>query len=308
MQIAIVTAGAVGAYFGYRFLKTDFDIDITFVARGQHLEALQEDGLAILTNKGAAHIPPSSYRATDDAAEAVKDADLVLFAVKSHDTENVARSLLLGLGKKTIVLSLQNGVDNEEILAEIVGMERTAGGVAYVFAQLTEPGVVSCPGDWGRFVLADKTLAGQPLPHLDELRELCAAAEIPCEVTPDIAKVKWTKLVFNTALNGWTTYHRTTLDKLLADPDRRAEFIATMQETVVVAKATGVNLDPDLIEKTVANAEKLGTVGSSMLGDLEQGRKLELDALNGTIVRRGVTLGVPTPYNQQIYDALKKYV
>ncbi len=302
MKLAIVTAGAVGAFFGAKFSQQG--AQVSFVARGAHLQALKTKGLKITTRQGDFEFGPATYTVTDDAAEAVNGADLVLFAVKSFDTETVARALQLGLAANTSVMSLQNGVDNEEKIAAIIGAERTAGGIAYIFAGLSGPGVVSVPANTGRFVLAEQTLAGQPLAALEEFKALCAAAGFPCETTPDIARVKWTKLVFNSALNGWTTLKRTTLDKLLAEPESRAEVEGTLRETVAVATASGVSLDPNIIENTMKMATGLGAVGSSMLGDLERGKPLELEALNGYVVRQGQALGIPTPLNARLYREL----
>lgn len=302
MKLAIVTAGAVGAFFGARFAQQGAEIN--FVARGAHLQALREKGLTIKTRDAEYHTSPEAYRVTEDAAEAVRGADLVLFAVKSFDTAEVARALAPGLATTTTVLSLQNGVSNEAELAGIIGEARTAGGIAYVFAGLEAPGIVSVPSNAGRLALADKTLAGAALPHLEDFRQLCLAAQVPCEITADIWKLKWTKLVFNSALNGWTTLLSTTLDHLLKDPETRPAFVATLQETVAVAEASGVKLDNDVVEKTVALAGSLGPVYSSMYGDRQMGKRLEVDALNGFVVRKGRELGVPTPYNEKLYNEL----
>lgn len=304
MKLAIVTAGAVGAFFGAKFIQQDAEVH--FVARGAHLQALKETGLTIRTNNGDIHIPSSSYKVTDDSAEAVRSPDLVLFAVKSYDTTAMTKALLPGLHEKSLLLCFQNGVDNEEIIADLVGAERTAGGVAYIFCHLDGPGVVWCPSNFGRLTVASQTLTGAPLPYLDDFLQLCAAAEVPCEVTNDIAKAKWTKLVFNSALNGWTAYHATTVDKILATAEGYAAFKATLAETAAVAQAAGVELDPEIVEKTLGNAQSMGAAGSSMLGDLQQGRKLEVEALNGSVVRHGARLGVPTPYNAEIYAKLTK--
>ncbi len=302
MKLAIVTAGAVGAFFGARLAGQG--VEVRFVARGVHLAALREKGLRIKSRDGETELAPTAYLATDNMAGAARGADLVLFAVKSYDTETVARELLPGLDATTVVLSLQNGIGNEELLADIIGAERTAGGVAYVAALLDGPGQISVPGNTGRLMLADQTLSGNPVPHLEELARLCVAAQVPCEITSDIWKVKWTKLVFNSALNGWTTLRLSTLDKLLQDPAVRPALEATMQETVAVAQALGIKLDHDLVEKTMKLADNFGPVGSSMLGDRQMGKRLEVDAINGVIVRKGRELGVSTPYNEMLYNEL----
>lgn len=302
MKLAIITAGAVGAFYGSRFAQ--HGAEVRFVARGEHLRQLQTNGITIKTNNADIHIPNNLYSATADSAAAVRGVDLVLLAVKSYDTPAIVQAMLPGLGQNTVVVSLQNGIDNEEILTELVGAERAAGGVAYILAHLDGPGTVWCPLNFGRLTVSSTTLAGVALPHLQEFEELCAAAEIPCEVTNDIAKSKWTKLIFNSALNGWTAYHATTVDKILATQEGYDAFKATLAETAAVAQASGVAVDSDIVEKTLGVAQTLGAGGSSMLADLQQGRRLEVDALNGTVVRRGEKLGIPTPYNAEIYKKL----
>ncbi len=303
MKLAIVTAGAVGAFFGARLIQQG--AEVTFVARRAHLTALREKGLLIQTREAEHQLNPDKYQVMEDPAEAVRGADLVLFAVKSYDTVAVTKALLPGLEAGTVVLSLQNGVGNEEAMTEIIGPERTAGGVAYVFAQLKGPGIISVPPDFGRLVVAGQTLSGGPIAPIEEFHKLCLAAKVQCEISPDIWKVKWSKLVFNSALNGWTALRRSTLDLILKDPELRPAFIATMQETAEVARAVGVNLDADIIEKTLALADSIGAGGSSMLTDRLAGKRLEVEALNGIVVHKGQALGIPTPNNQMLYEALK---
>jgi 2-dehydropantoate 2-reductase len=301
MKLAIVTAGAVGGYFGG--LLVGKGSDITFVARGEHLRVLQESGLTLKKPDGDLVLPPDQYRATENVAQAVKGADMVLFAVKSFDTRELALALLPGLGETVPVLSLQNGVENEELLSAILEPQRTAGGVAYVFAQLTAPGEITATSS-GKLVLAERTMAEGPVAHLAEFTALCEAANVPFETTTDISKIKWTKLVYNSALNGWTTFRQTTLDHLLADPETRRDFEATLRETAEVALALGIKLDRDVVARTMELALSMGAVGSSMLGDLEMGRRLEYEALTGYIVRKGYERGIPTPYNAMLFREL----
>lgn len=301
MKLAIVTAGAVGGYFGGLFIGKG--ADITFVARGEHLKALQTGGLTIKRPDGDLVIAPDQYKVTDNPARAVRGVDMVLFAVKSYDTHVVAKALLPGLGETVPVLSLQNGVENEELLSAILEPQRTAGGVAYVFAKLSAPGEITATNA-GRLVVARRSMAGGPVAHLDDFLALCEAAGVPVQATTEIGKVKWTKLVFNSALNGWTAFRQTTLDNILADPETRRGFEETVRETVEVALALGIPLDDNIVSDTMARAASLGAAGSSMLADLEMGRRLEFEALNGYIVRKGREKGVPTPYNALLFREL----
>jgi 2-dehydropantoate 2-reductase len=297
MKLTIVTAGAVGGYFGG--LLVGKGSDITFVARGEHLRVLQESGLTLKKPDGDLVLLPDQYRATENVAQAVKGADMVLFAVKSFDTRELALALLPGLGETVPVLSLQNGVENEELLSAILEPQRTAGGVAYVFAQLTAPGEITATSP-GKLVLAERTMAGGPVAHLAEFLALCEASQVPITTTTDIGKVKWSKLVFNSALNGWTAFRQTTVDILLNEPETRRGFEETVRETAEVAMALGIKLDPEIVSQTMARAAQLGAAGSSMLTDLEMGRRLEFEALNGYIVRKGREFGIPTPYNAML--------
>ena len=297
MKLAVVTAGAIGGYFGG--LLAAAGTDITFVARGEHLRALQQTGLVLKKPDGDLHLTPGQYHVTDNAAQAVRGADMVLFAVKSYDTHAVALALLPGLGETVPVLSLQNGVENEEVLAALVEPRRTAGGVAYVLAKVSAPGEITADNT-GRLAVAAYSMAGGPVAHLDEFAGLCQAANISLEKTPDIARLKWSKLVFNTALNGWTAFRNTTLDQVLADPEDRQGYEETMRETFEVAMALGVNLDRGIVEQTMARSLRMGAMGSSMLTDRERGRHMEFEALNGFVARKGRELGIPTPYNAML--------
>jgi 2-dehydropantoate 2-reductase len=297
MKLAIVTAGAVGGYFGGLFVAAG--ADITFVARGEHLRVLRENGLTIRKPGGDLVLRPDQYRATENAAQAVKGVDMVLFAVKSYDTHELALALLPGLGETVPVLSLQNGVENEELLSAILEPQRTAGGVAYVFAQLSAPGEITATNA-GRLAVAERTMAGGPVAHLAEFTALCEAAQVPVTTTTDIARVKWSKLVFNSALNGWTAFRQTTVDRILADPETRRGFEETLRETAEVAIALGIKIDLEIVGQTMARAATLGAGGSSMLTDLQMGRRLEFEALNGYVARKGRELGIPTPYNAML--------
>ena len=297
MKLAVVTAGAVGGYFGG--LLAANGAEITFVARGEHLQALQQDGLTLKKPEGDLHLNPDQYRVAERAAHAVRGADMVLLAVKSYDTHSVALDLLAGLGETVPVLSLQNGVENEEMLAALLEPRRTAGGVAYVLSRITGPGEITADNT-GRLAVAAYNMAGGPVAHLDEFAKLCQAANISLEITHDIARLKWGKLVFNSALNGWTAYRNATLDQVLADPEDRQGYEETLRETYEVAMALGVHLDRELVEQTMARSLRMGAVGSSMLNDRQMGRRLEYEALNGYVARKGRELGIPTPYNTML--------
>lgn len=302
LKLAVVTAGAVGAYFGGRLIQAG--AEVRFLARGEHLKALQEHGLKVKSVSGDFELSPSAYFASDDAAEVVRGADLVFFAVKSFDTEATARSLLPGLGPEAVLISLQNGVENEAVLSRLAGPERVAAGSAYIEVTLAGPGAIK-HNRIGRIAVAAHTEAGTPVPMLDELKRLSEVGGFPCEIAPDGLTLKWSKLVFISAASGWTTAARRKMDGLLADPELREGFRATVLETATVAQAAGAKINAqETANNTMGFVEKIGDMDSSMHFDFEQGKRIEVDSLNGAVVRKGRELGIPTPYNQAILAIL----
>ncbi len=302
LKLAIVTAGAVGAYFGGRLVQVG--TEVRFLARGEHLQTLQTSGLKATSSAGDFELAPTSYFVSDDAAEVVRGADLVFFAVKSFDAAATARSLLPGLGEKAVVISFLNGIEHMPLLCDILGPERVAAGAAYIGVTLDGPGAIRHT-HIGRLSVTAHTEAGQPVPLLDELKSLSDKAGFGFEIAPDSLTLLWSKLVFISALSGWTTATRRKIDGLLASPELREAFRSTLLETATIAKAAGAKLDPEtLINNTMGFAEKLGAMSSSMLYDYEHGKRIEVDALNGAVVRKGRELGLATPYNQALLALL----
>jgi 2-dehydropantoate 2-reductase len=229
---------------------------------------------------------------------------LIFFAVKSFDTEAVARSLLPGLGENTVVISLQNGVENEEILSGILGPNRVAAGSAYIEVALDGPGAI-VHRRLGRIAVAANTEAGQPVPRLEELKTLSEKAGFGFQIAEDALTLKWSKLVFISGLSGWTTVANRKIDGLLADPELREAVRGTLFETSTIARAAGAKIDPEQATENIMNmALAAGDMDSSMHFDLLNGKRIEIDALNGAVVRKGRELGIPTPYNQAIYALL----
>jgi 2-dehydropantoate 2-reductase len=305
LKLAVITAGAVGAYFGGKLAQAG--AEIRFLARGPHLQALQERGLKVKSSAGDFEVAPSTYFASSDAAEVVRGADLVFFAVKSFDTEEVARALAPGLGPEAVVISLQNGVENETLLSGILGPERVAAGSAYIEVTLDEPGAIKHTR-MGRIAVAANTEAGTPVPFASELRDLSEKAGFSCEIAPDALTLKWSKLIFISAFSGWTTVTRCTIDKVIANPELDEAFRSTLLETATVAKAAGARINSEEALNNVLNmVQRLGDMDSSMHYDLEQGKRIEVEALNGAVVRKGRELGIPTPYNQALLAILSTY-
>jgi len=296
MRIALVGAGGVGGYIGGRLALAGNDVIL--IARGAHLKAIQAEGLKVKSINGDFEVRV----AATDRPETVGPVDLVIFAVKSYDTETAAEQIRPLVGLDTAVLTVQNGVDNEEKLVRIFGPDRVLGGVVYIDSFIVAPGVIAHT-DGGRVVFAE--LDGRPSERAVLIKKSLEAAGIPAEISEDIAKVKWTKLLFNCALNAMTALARCYHTDILQTPEGREVFIGLIREAEAVARARGINLDPDVVEKIVQRADRLPPSRSSMLYDVLSGKPLEADALNGVIVRYGRELGIPTPFNQALYGTLK---
>ena len=300
MRVLVVGAGGVGGYFGAKLARVG--TAVTFLARGAHLEAMRRDGLRIRSTVDGEWVVK---------ADAVSDvgnqppADVVLFCVKSFDTESAAAAIRPVVGPDTAVVSLQNGVDNEEAIDRVLGAGHAVGGVAYVFATIESPGVIAHRLA-GRVVFGE--LDGRPSPRLERLRQAFAAAGVPAEVVPDIRRVLWEKYLMITAQAGTTALTRAPIGVIRAVPETWQMYRAIVEELAAVAKASGVALDGGVVDAIVKAAEGLAPEAlSSLYHDLVQGRRLELEGLHGHAVRLGQRLGVPTPMVSAVYAALKPH-
>ncbi|MFF7214608.1 2-dehydropantoate 2-reductase [Streptomyces sp. NPDC008238] len=302
MRIAVVGAGGVGGYFGTRFAEAGEEV--TFVARGRHLEAIRANGGLVV------HSPLGEFRApTDRFVPDIGDlgpVDVVLVAVKLWDTEDVAAGLR-GLAEGGArVISLQNGVRKDTVLRRHLPHEAVWGGVCYISAVIEEPGVVSHRGTMQKLVFGPYDQEGTA--RAEEFREACEKAGVEAEVSADIARVVWEKFVFLTALSGTTSAVRQPIGVVRADPATRGLLRDVMTEAVAVGRAAGVHLDESFVEGQLAFCDTLpATMTSSMHNDLEQGNRLELPWLSGDVADLGHELGVPTPRNRTLADVLAPY-
>ena len=295
-------SGGVGGYFGGRMAAVGYDV--TFIARGRHLQAIREHGLKIASrDMGDVIVDPA--KATDRPEE-VGPVDYVIVAVKLWDTEATGRAILPMLGPETTVLSLQNGVGGDAILAGIVGSRRLIGGVAFIASSIDEPGVIKHIGTMQRVVIGEH--GGGSSPRVEALHEALSKGGVTAEISDDIERTIWEKFVFLVGLSATTTLFRTPLGPIREDPENRALLLDVMRETVSVGRARGVALPEDFAETRLEFADGLPTdMTSSMHHDLEGGNPLELDWLSGAVVRFGLEAGIPTPANQMVYEALEPF-
>lgn len=295
-------SGGIGGYFGGRMAGAG--ADVAFIARGRHLAAIRKNGLRIESrDMGDAVIDPA--QATDDPA-AVGPVDYVIVGVKLWDTEDVGRSILPMLGPNTAILSLQNGVDCDDILAPIVGRERLIGGVAFIASSIGEPGLIRHIGTMQRIVMGEPD--GSTSPRLTALQEMMTRAGVTAEISDDIERTLWEKFVFLVGLSSTTTLMRTTLGPIREAAESREFLHNVMREATAVGRARGVDLPADFADTRLPFADGLpADMTSSMHHDFEAGNKLELPWLAGTVVRLGRETGIETPVCQTVYAALSQY-
>jgi 2-dehydropantoate 2-reductase len=298
VRIAVMGSGGVGGFFGARLLRGG--ADVTFIARGAHLQAMREHGLAIESTDESFRLPKVSV--TDDPAT-IGPVDLVLFGVKLWDTEQAARSLLPVMGADTALVSFQNGVQKDDMLRAIVGETAIMGGVAYVGTNIGRPGVIAQKGPMQRLVFGEYD--GRRSRRAEDFLAACRQGGINAEISPDIRREIWQKFVFLAGMAAATASTRRPLGPVRSNPVTRQFFLDLMREVVAVGRAHGVAIPEDFAEQRLAFADTLHPdMTASMHHDLEQGRPLELQWLSGGVVDLGARVGVPTPLHRAVRDTL----
>ncbi len=300
MRVAVFGAGAVGGYVGSRLAQGG--ADVSFIARGEHLDAMRERGLTLITPEGDRST--ITVQATDDPAK-VGPVDVVLFLVKSYDTEAAARRLSPLIGEGTGVISLQNGIDNEERIAAEVGREHVLGGAAYILAAIEAPGVVRS----GRARIAVGELEpGPPSERVERFIEVANAGGIEARAASDVRLVKWEKYVLLVAFSAMTASTQLTVVDIRGSEAASEMLRAIIDEACRVGRALGVPLADDLADRqhalVLAQADNEGT---SLRHDLLTGHRMELEALQGTLRRLGRETGMPTPWTDAAYAILQPW-
>ncbi len=293
-------SGGVGGYFGGLLARGGEDV--TFIARGAHLEAIQKNGLQVRSAVGEFHVRP---KATHDPA-AVGPVDLVLFCVKAYDTEAAGQQVRPMIGPQTTVLCLLNGVDNEERLAAILGEQHVMAGVVHILSTISAPGVISQTAGPRRIKFGE--MDGRVTPRVQRILEVFKAAGILAEISPQIQVDLWEKFLLICAQGGVTALGRLTVGEILACPETAVFYRGIMEEVAAVGRARGVPLSADVVDRALAFARGLEPhMRSSLAHDLSQGNRLEVETLAGSVVRYGRDVGVPTPFNFAIYACLKPH-
>lgn len=298
-RVAVMGAGAVGSYFGAMLARAG--VPVRLIGRAAHVEAVARAGLRFESHHGDWQVViPGS---TDPAA--AREAELVLVAVKSGDTEAAARELAPHLRTDALVLSLQNGVDNAERLAALLPVPALPA-LVYVAAALPAPGHLRHTGRGDLVIGARAGEARVSGAQIARIAALFESAGVPCRVSGEIELELWTKLVINCAYNAVSALGGADYGTMAARPEVLALMHAAARETVAVARAGGVMLEEAaLIAAVDALAPAMPRQVSSTAQDLARRRPSEIDHLNGLVVKRGAALGVVTPVNQALWALVR---
>ncbi len=301
MKYAIMGAGGVGGYFGARLAAAGDEV--AFIARGAHKEAMKANGLKVHSPLGDVHL--ETVEVMDDPDD-VGLCDLILFCVKLWDVEAAAETIRPLLSNDTCVAPIQNGVSVTGTLSRLLGAKHAIGAVTQISASIEAPGVIRHHGDFARLIFGE--LDGSDSWRTECLEAACASAGIEARISRNIEVEIWEKFIFLAPMAGATAFYRAAIGEVRDDPERRARFEAMLRETAALGRARGVALPDGLEERLLGFVAGLPPgMKSSMQLDLERGKRLELDWLNGEVVRLGQELGVETPENAAVYEALKPF-
>lgn len=297
-HVAVLGAGAVGCYFGGMLARAG--VPVTLIGRARHVEAINADGLFLDGLRFQERIPVA---ASTDLSRA-RGADIVLFCVKTVDTEEAAKPLASWIGSSALVVSLQNGVDNVSRIQSATGIEAIPA-VVYVAAAMTAPGRVKHSGR-GDLVIGDIWGNEHLRGSLPAIAAMFERAEVPCRVSDGVEGELWTKMIINCAYNAISALGRAKYAALVRGPATRDLMRQVTEEAVAVARAGGVRLpDVDLMDAVWKIGDAMAEATSSTAQDIARGNRTEIDSLNGYIVRRGGELGVATPANQTLHALIK---
>ena len=295
-RIAVMGAGAVGCYFGGMLARAG--APVTLIGRARPVEAIQRDGLFLQSQHFRQQI---SIGASSDVS-AARDADIVLFCVKTYDTEEAAQTLASHLRSDALVLSLQNGVDNVERIRSAAKID-VIPAVVYVAVAISEPGRIRHSGR-GDLIIGE-------LPESVRQHELSAIAAIferaaiPCRISENIEADLWTKMIINCAYNAISALGRSQYGPIVQNPWARGVMTQVTEEAIAVACAAGVRLPEGVVEAVLKLVETMSGATSSTAQDIARGSRTEIDSLNGYVVRLGARLGVSTPVNQTLHGLVK---
>lgn len=290
MKISVMGAGAVGCYYGGMLARAGHEV--VMIARPEHAQAMQNNGLLLDTQAFKEHV---TVQASTDPAS-VQGSNAVLFCVKSTDTESAGAAIQLYLQNNTVVLSLQNGVDNAQRLSGLL-TQPVIPAVVYVATEMAGPGHVRHHGR-GELLLG-------PWQGSTAFVSMLTQAGIPTQVSNNVTGALWDKLIINCAVNALSAIPQMAYGQLMQGPGVEQVMRDVVQECLLVAQAAGVVLTADPWAAVQRIAQTMPTQRSSTAQDLARGKRSEIDHLNGYVVQLGHTLGVPTPANRVLHTLVK---
>jgi 2-dehydropantoate 2-reductase len=299
MKILVMGAGAVGAYYGAKLQQSGEDV--TLCARGENLRVMRERGLEIKSAKGDVKIAVKATNAPREFAP----YDLILFAVKSYDTESAARQLEGCLAPDGVLMTIQNGVENEDELCRVFPREAVMGGNSRIGADLIVPGVVQ---HTALGVIEFGELDGRETPRAQRIAEVFKRAGILGELTSDLKTLRWYKLMGNNSTNSVSALTRATLGQMLDDPEGFRLVRTLMLETLAVGRAEGAKVVDERADaqlEQIRKALNAYAIKTSTLQDLEKGKPLEYEAISGAVLRAARRHGIPVPATETVYALLR---
>jgi 2-dehydropantoate 2-reductase len=300
MRIGVFGTGGVGGYFGGKLAQAGEDV--IFIARGEHLKAIQQSGLRVDSPKGDFLIMPA--QATDDP-HAAGGVDCLLVGVKAWQVTGAALAMKPMVGEQTVVLPLQNGVEAPKELAAVLGAEHVLGGLCKISAQIVAPGHIRHMGMEPIVAFGEIGEWASPGERVERLRQVFSRAGVVAETPANIQAAMWEKFLFIAAISGVGAVTRAPVGVVRSLPGNRRMLEQVMEEIYAVALAKGLRLAGDIVSRTMAFVDGL-PAGSlpSMTRDILGGKPSELEYQNGAVVRMGQESGVPAPVNTFIYHSL----
>jgi len=301
LKFVVFGAGGVGSFYGGMLARCGHEV--VFIARGQHLKAMKEKGLTVKSFKhGEFTVKEGEKVKFTDRPEEAGKADAVLVCVKSYDTEKVAPLIKPMLKEDTVVVSVQNGIENEEILAKYLGENHVLGATAFIGTYVSEPGTVVHEAAG---LLEIGELSGKPSERVERLVEEMRRCGIEARASRDIRYTLWKKLVWNVAFNPYSVITRATVGEMLELPETYQILKKLMEECYAVAEAHGTKLKPKIMENYLRSSPDLMNYKTSMLLDFERGKPIELEGITGALIRKAEEKGVEVPYNRCVYGTVK---
>jgi 2-dehydropantoate 2-reductase len=295
-HIMIVGAGSVGGYFGAHLAK--YNPNVSFLLRPKTLAAVQRQGLTIRSASGTLVVHPVS---SSDVHQ-LPQPDLIVLAVKAYDLDEVLSQIEPVVTDRTVILTLQNGIDTEDRVIARLKRDCVVGGVAFIYSKIVSPGVID---HYKKGNVAIGELMGHESERLLQIRDVFAAAGIPCQLSKDIRRSKWEKMCWNCVFNPMTVLIDDKVSKALDHPEMMGVIRQIVGEITAVSAALKVPLPEDMPERVVKWTQEIRDIHTSMYDDWKAGRQTEIRNLNGYIVDKGRDLGIPTPVNEALTAMIK---